>query len=345
MSALTYKCPNCGGSMVFDPKQQCFSCEYCLSAFRREELEPPQSDQSDETNESGQADQALLYTCPACGAAIAMDQTTAAGFCYYCHNPVVLSGKLSDRQAPSLVLPFQISREAAEERFLSWIGHKKYIPPAFFSRTQLEKLSGVYFPYWTCSCTMEGTLSGTATDLRVWRTGDTEYTETKTYSIQRSGRITLSDLSRNALQKAQVRMLEGILPFDLTKAERFHPGYLSGFQAEVKDMERETFESEVREEAEIHAKKLLMDTVAGHGRFSVENFHTAEQSSVWQYVLLPVWILTYRKNEELYYFAMNGQTGEICGRLPIDYARLAAACIGIFAAVTAAFTLAGGLLL
>ena len=33
MEIQSYKCPNCGGGLVFDPKTQKFKCEYCLSAF------------------------------------------------------------------------------------------------------------------------------------------------------------------------------------------------------------------------------------------------------------------------------------------------------------------------
>ena len=31
----------------------------------------------------------------------------------------------------------------------------------------------------------------------------------------------------------------------------------------------------------------------------------------WKYLLVPVWVLTYRgKNDKIYYYAMNGQTTE-----------------------------------
>ena len=33
MAAITYKCPNCGGGLVFDPGTQKYKCEYCLSLF------------------------------------------------------------------------------------------------------------------------------------------------------------------------------------------------------------------------------------------------------------------------------------------------------------------------
>ena len=33
MALVSYKCPNCGGSVVFDPKKQKFCCEFCMSEF------------------------------------------------------------------------------------------------------------------------------------------------------------------------------------------------------------------------------------------------------------------------------------------------------------------------
>lgn len=354
MSAITYKCPNCGGGLVFDPKTQRYTCEYCLSDFSQKDLDhlepdPREGDAAETSSEedifSGETGDALTYTCPSCGAQIATSKTTAATFCYYCHNPLVLSGKLSGDQMPSLVVPFQITQEEAKERFTSWIRMKKYIPTAFFSKKQIEKLSGIYFPYWTYDCTMQGSLNGSARDVRVWKAGDVEYTETKTYSIRREGTVHLKDLSRNALKKSQGKMMEGILPFDLSQAKKFHTGFLSGFQAEVKDMEKETFEPEVREETTGYARNLLTASVTSHTGFSQDSFHVRVENGIWKYVLLPVWVLTYRSHGELYYFAMNGQTGQICGKLPIDMKKLGISCAGIFAAVTALITLIGGLIL
>lgn len=38
MALVSYKCPNCGGSVVFDPKTK-FCCEFCMSEFTKEEME------------------------------------------------------------------------------------------------------------------------------------------------------------------------------------------------------------------------------------------------------------------------------------------------------------------
>lgn len=173
MALMSYKCPNCGGGLVFDPDSQKFQCEYCLSEFTEEEMKrmeevsaPPAEEGEAVLEEEGTAPQeggssqapetgeAAVYTCPSCGAQIVTDATTAASFCYYCHNPVVFSGRLSGDHMPDFVIPFAIDKKEATSRFLSWIGKKKFVPGDFFSRDQIEKLSGIYFPYLIYSCVL-----------------------------------------------------------------------------------------------------------------------------------------------------------------------------------------------
>ena len=116
MSAITYKCPNCGGGLIFDPQTQKYACEYCRSEFAEEELGDLDEEAKEEPaaeDSGGEAETAVLYICPSCGAQIVAEETTAATFCYYCHNPVVLSGRLSGQWKPDGVIPFQIGREKA----------------------------------------------------------------------------------------------------------------------------------------------------------------------------------------------------------------------------------------
>ena len=171
MSAtITYKCPNCGGGLQFDPDKQKYACEYCLSEFTQEELErlspeasadqtgfPSAGMAGEETPENRKMEGTpVLYTCPSCGAEIVTDETTAATMCYYCHNPVILSGKLSGEYNPDYVIPFQLDREKATAIFSQWMKKKRYVPKAFYSEDQIQKMSGVYFPYLMYSCRVEG---------------------------------------------------------------------------------------------------------------------------------------------------------------------------------------------
>ena len=155
MAVVSYKCPYCGGELEFDPVSQKYKCPYCLAVLdelpedaAKETEEKKETKEVKETKaESQENEEAVLYTCPSCGAEIITDATTAATFCYYCHNPVVLSGRLEGKYLPDMVVPFQLDKKKATESFLSFVKKKKFVPTAFFNKNQIEKLTGVYYPY------------------------------------------------------------------------------------------------------------------------------------------------------------------------------------------------------
>ena len=71
MNTITYKCPNCDGGLVFDPKSQKFKCEYCLSEFTEGELERPPEEPTEASAGQPESEAAMvLYQCPNCGAEI-----------------------------------------------------------------------------------------------------------------------------------------------------------------------------------------------------------------------------------------------------------------------------------
>ncbi len=361
MAVISYKCPNCDGELVFEPTTQNYKCAYCLSSFSQEELEAMKPDMAKEQTfrqkeaewsgeterpeQRAEESEAVVYTCPSCGAQIVTDSTTAATFCYYCHNPVVLSGRLSGDFLPDKIIPFAIDQKQAEQRFLEFVHSKKFVPRAFFQKKQIEKLSGVYFPYWIYECTMEGSMNAQGTNIRVWRSGDVEYTETKYYQVEREGALTLSNLTQNALGKANRKLAEGVLPYDLSQVKDFHMGFLSGFQAEKRDVEAESLKQQTEQEVKGYGKQLLRDTISGYSGVTVNSHQEKILTEVWSYVLLPVWTLTYRgKNGKLYYYSLNGQTGKTYGELPIDYGRVAILG-GIVAIIVLAIFLIGGYLI
>lgn len=346
MAVISYKCPNCDGELTFDPASQQYACEYCGSDFSQQELEQMQPAQEQE-HTAPEGSGAVIYTCPSCGAEIVTDETTAATFCFYCHNPVVLSGRLSGELMPDKIIPFAYDRKQAVEKFLNYIKKRRFVPKAFFNKKQIEKLSGVYFPYWVCGWKGTGAMQAEGTKVRVWHSGDTEYTETKYYHVQRAGQISLRDMTKNALKKADQEIAKGVLPFNLEEAKEFSMGYLSGFQAEKRDREKNEFFNEISGEVQGYAERLLRDTAGGYTALTSvhTNISDGAEGYDWKYVLLPVWVLTYRAaNRKIYYYAMNGQTGKIYGELPVNYTKVAVTG-GLIGLVVMILGLIGGFLL
>ncbi len=349
MATITFKCPNCGGGLQFDPASQKYKCEYCLSVFTQEELERMQADKTENRSAAdagGGSDttRPVIYTCPSCGAEIVTDETTAATFCFYCHNPVVLQGRLDGAYEPDYVVPFAVDKAKAREIFLNWLKKKKFVPKSFYAEEQIEKMTGVYFPYWTYSCQVEGHLEAEGTRAgRTWVQGSTRYTENQRYTIVRDGQMNVDHVTRNALKKADRKLVEGVMPFEMKDIKPFSAGYLSGFMAEKRDIEHNEFDHEVEEEIRSYAVSNLMASVGDYSNVQTQNRQVELKNGRWSYALMPVWTLTYKDNAsgQIYYFACNGQTGKICGKLPIDKGKLGIFFAEIFAPLFAVLLFVG----
>ncbi len=355
MSVVSFKCKNCGGELLFDPDTQKFHCEYCDSYFTREELgEEPQGTTEDpvaatETESQPKGDEfydnVVEYICPSCGAQVIAEASTAATWCYYCHNPVVLSSRLSNELKPDKVIPFVLDKESAAKAFDDWKKKKWFLKPGFSQEARLEKMAGVYYPYWKLDCTAHGYLRAHAEKIRIWRNGNTEYTETSTYQVMREGEVDLDNITFTAINREDIDLTQGVYPFDYTKAVKFSMAYLSGFLAERRMTEQKDMEPRAQEKINQYTQQCLQSTIRGYDHVHVEEYHAQAEREKWEYMLLPAWVMTYQYHGDTYYYAVNGQTGKVCGRLPLSKARLAILFGGVTAAVAAVAALIGGIFL
>ena len=319
-SSMIYKCPSCGGYLEFDPQTQRFTCPYCGTSYRETELK------SDKPSAGTSTEQPKMsvrgYHCQMCGAEIVVGETTAATRCYYCHSPVVLVDRLADEFQPDGVVPFGMQKKEAEERFKQLVERKKFIDRNFFSTAQLEDFSGVYYPYWY------GDLEGSATFVgegkRVSRKVGSRETviTTRIYKVNREGRLQFRNMVRKALTSVDRQLSDGIHPYRLEELKDFSGAYLSGFMAERRDVEMAGAQAEMEKEANQYASTIMrqggsFDSLTGNASFRVDK--TRMRS-----ILLPAWVLTYRggKDNKPFYYMMNGQTGAVCGKLPINWKKL-----------------------
>lgn len=347
-TTLIYQCPNCGAPLTFDAEKQTFCCEFCLSEFSEEQVSGTVNEEQLRREEEAQAEynaHMREYECSGCGARIVADENTAADFCYYCHNPVVLLGRLSGQMKPQRIVPFKYGKEEAQKHFLKFAKKKWFVPNAFFEQAQVEKISGVYYPFWVTDADTDSAMSAHGTRLRVWRRGNVEYTETSNFQIHRRGNIHFEDITTSALSEADKNMLEGILPFPSEALEEFSPSYLSGYIAKKRDIEREALNSEVKERMNDYAATLLKRTAQNYNTVLVEQMQLNILQCHWEYSLLPIWVLNYRSPKgKQYTYAMNGHTGKVYGELPISFAKLGILLAAIALPIAALLTFLGGVL-
>ena len=69
------------------------------------------------------------------------------------------------------------------------------------------------------------------------------------------------------------------------------------------------------QESTVHS---FMDTISGYTTCLPEKTDIRLRKGKISYALLPVWVLSTKYKDEIYTFAMNGQTGKFVGYLPMD---------------------------
>ena len=346
MDAKTYDCPNCGANLQFDPESQKFCCEYCNGSFTESEVlnyaqqvleyerqkhempkeEEPTDDQQRDMDEF--SENTRLYQCPGCGAQIVADVNTAASFCYYCHNPVILKGRVDGVFKPSMVLPFGFDREKAEEYFNDWAGKKFFVPKDLKSKKQIEKMTGLYVPFWVADAVNKMHFTGQGKVVRSWSSGSYRYTNTKIYDIVRDMTIEYDGVPGDGSRKIEDSLMEAIEPFDYTAAKDFNMAYLSGFYADKYDVEKEEMYPRIYDRMFRNSCKEVNAT-CHYSSVSGKKYDNKVSNLRWHYMLLPVWFMTFDYKGKLWEYAINGQTGKISGELPIDKKKLVFGQIGM----------------
>lgn len=348
MDAVQYKCPACGAALKFDAEKQDFICEYCDSVFKEEDFfKTDENLNVDSVETAGQADSdfenAVLYVCPSCGAEVVTDETTAATTCYYCSNPVVLSGRLSGEMKPDMIIPFKIEKNDAISKFKELCSKKKFLPKDFISQSRLEEIKGVYFPYWYIDCITRGSVNAKSRQVRSWTVGDKKYTETTVQRHFRQGDMQIRNMPEAALKNKDRDIMKYVCPFNSSDLVPFSMSYLSGFFAEKRNVEI----AEIQESTDETIKKFSVQKLCSsieESNVSVTDSEISISDKTWKYNLLPVWVLNYKHKDKNYIYALNGQTGKVYGELPVCGKKLAALFAGVAAGVSALLMLVGVIL-
>ncbi len=352
MPTYSYKCPSCSGPLEFKPELGKLKCDYCGSDFTTEQIDEyiknnpdkeilvekeneaedlnstldeelnPEADIHQESGETSEYDENIDhmagYNCQNCGAEVVTTDTTMTTFCYYCHSPVVITDRAQGEFKPSKLIPFKIDKKKAEDVFLNWAKSKRYVEKNFYSQSQLEKITGMYLPYWSIDADFEIDLQGEAYKRTMYRRGDTEYTDTSSYKVDRIANYQIANLSEVAYSKVDKQHLDSITPYNFEESVPFRTYYLNGFFSETYDKNYDSVKDKLLSRAESLAKKSVTESLSEYSSYNLsrEEYQTKDLKK--DYLLLPTWMMTYDYKDKKYIYAMNGQTGKAFGDLPID---------------------------
>ena len=370
---ITYKCPSCGAPMLFDPESQKLSCDHCgteLSAkeyeerygkptLREETEEEKAADRMDagpvETEEEGErvsyergsTMHVKKYHCSSCGAEVVTDETTAASVCGFCGSPTLLEERMEGAKRPERVIPFRVTKEQAAEKFRAWTKRGLFTPAGFRSQSTIDKITGIYVPFWLVDYQANVRLHARCTRTRVTRSKDTEYIYTDHYDVRRNVDAGYEKIPMDASEKMDDGTMDLLEPFHYQDLKPFELPYLSGYLADVYSYTEKDMEGRGKHRVREYALAAARGSISGYSGVNVVDQRLRIDETGAEYVMLPVWMLNYRYQGKNYQFAINGQTGKLVGTLPLGKGRMlgwwAGLTVGLFTLITAVSVI-GGLL-
>ncbi len=324
------KCPACGAPLRFDPEKSKLVCDYCGTVT--EILEnAEEADGKAETEVNGFDFDSLLqhtakedpgelpvFNCKSCGAEILCDPETVSLTCPYCKNHIVLTGKVSGSLRPDGIIPFKISPKELPNAMKRFYSDKKLLPKDFFSEQTMDKINGVYVPFWVFTGRVSGRLNYLAERMTSHTRGEYIVTDTFHYRLERDVSMDFQMLPVDASEKLDDDLMDSLGPFDYNGIKPFDTRYLAGYVSERYDDAAEGLQERAKERM-VNSTQDMSGLQAGAGYVNARpcgGSLDAKFSKV-SYLLLPVYFfkINYRKKD--YQFAVNGQTGKVIGDLPI----------------------------
>ena len=213
----TYKCPSCGAAMEFDSDTQKMKCPQCQRIMDVSEFDMDAADGNYDENtgfagegyekesydgeSTGGTMNMKTYHCTSCGAELLADEYTSAVICSFCGNPSLVEDRLKGEFKPSTIIPFKINKDKAVEIYKNWCKKGLLTPSALSRNSTIEKISGLYVPYWLYDYSAQTDMHANAERVRTTRKGDTEYIYTDHFQVFRNISAKFEKIPADASEK------------------------------------------------------------------------------------------------------------------------------------------------
>ena len=337
-----YPCAGCGAQAEWNPAKQLLVCPFCgtstpfsvdpaTGAIQELDLVKALRDVPDE--ERGWDTVKRTVQCQSCKAVSVFDPARVGQNCDFCGSPALVDyQQIKAPIRPQSLLPFKITESHVREQIRRWYASKWLAPNALKRRALVDRVHGIYIPYWTfdaravCPWTAEA--------------GHYYYT-TETYR-DNQGRMQTRQVRHVRWESAsgEVRhffddepipgtmgvshgLLKQVEPFPTaTDLVPYSTAYVSGFVVEqyqialgdAAQLSQAAMTERLRQMCAAQVPGDTQRNLQISPRFSDQTF---------KHILAPVWLLTYNFRTKPFQVVVNGYTGQMAGEYPKSWVKIA----------------------
>ncbi len=336
INSFRVPCPNCGAQLTFSPEKQQLACTHCgttqVVAFTKEKLQERPLHAAHSGIQVGfqplaTVQEKRVFGCPNCGARTTIETDQPTITCAFCGtknvNPEATTTRLIE---PAGVLPFQLSKQQALERFKGWVGDDWFAPSDLKAGATLDNIRGVYVPFWTFDAQADSDWQGEAgfyynvpMSVSDGKGGTVQQMQRRVRWEHRSGYHSAfyDDVLEMASKQLAVQSdnVSEVSHYDMNAVVDYDPRFLLGWEAEVYSID--VAESSQRAEAAIRRREenACANQMGGDVQQNLRVLTRLSQQT-FKHILLPLWVCAYVYNGKAYRFLINGQSGRVAGSRP-----------------------------
>jgi DNA-directed RNA polymerase subunit M/transcription elongation factor TFIIS len=321
-------CQNCGANLTFKPGSSQLVCRHCGSVSQIGTSNVNRAKIQKENHlsymlaggdwQTDQQGRKYMFTCPACDAESTIEKNLFNSKCSFCGSTITIDPEIRTYLKPHALLPFHLDIDQASRHLKKWLRQLWLGPNGLKEITSGENLTGVYLPYWLFRL---GETSSAYNGRKGVYHGQDEHRVLQWTPVSGNLVLTFKSFLIPASRSIASDILEKLQPWDLDELLTYDPRYLSGFRAEVCQMDLDIGFSRVKGQVAQFIKNRVLADIGGDEQ-EFNNIETAYPNAVCQYILLPMWLGIYHYNRKMYRYIVNARTGEIFGERPYSWAKI-----------------------
>ena len=319
------KCSGCGANMEFDPNTQSLACPHCGNVVQFDtnksacEIDLGKGLSDDAV---WQSNQATVFTCDNCGAQVVLNQSQTASECPFCGTPHVQKSEELTGLKPNAVLPFTFDSDKALQHSKEWAKKQFFAPNDFKKNLRPDNIKGVYAPSFTFDSCTSSSYVGRIGKTYTRSVGSGKNRRTETYTVWRdicgNHYDRFDDVLISSGSKIDQDKINKLAPFYTNTAKLFDEQYLLGFMAYKYDYELNDCWGNAKKLVDKAIERTILSKYS-YDKVAYLNVSTMHQSVTYKYVMLPVYVGSYKYAKKSYNFYVNGNTGKVWGKTPLSF--------------------------
>ena len=360
---VDFHCPQCGATTAYSIADGGLTCSHCgyieapkaaIVGKRAEKYEF--TVETMERAAQGWDTERKDMACQNCGALTSVPPENLTHSCPFCgSNKVIQREAPQDVLRPRFLIPFKIEAKDCTNIARTWLGNSWMVPKSLQSAALLANFTSIYLPFWTFTAATSAGWKAEVGHQETERYFDNGEWKQRTVTRWRweagNVRLKIEDLLIEGTGRLSALLLGKIKTFSMSALTAYDAQYLAGMQAQAYDIPLEKAWDNGRQAMREQTRQACLHQASTS---QVRNFSMSLDfgDESWRYILLPVFLNTYRYEDKTFQMMVNGQTGAIAGQRPVDWNKIwlviaallaPGLFIGMIGLVTAAFGIGIGI--